>query len=120
MSTACGLGAARLRGYTPCMSKISPRSGFRPSALALALVIALAGCVATGPGGSSNGTEQLRASVDGPLRRAGLSQDCIDSLQLPALGQARGILNDRVNTSREVLQQRQRLRLIGETNCADM
>ena len=102
------------------MCKTSPRPGVRLPICVLPVVLALAGCVATGPGGSSNGTEQLRASVDGPLRRAGLSQDCIDSLQLPALGQARGILNDRVNTSREVLQQRQRLRLIGETNCADM
>ena len=97
----------------------SPRPGVRLPICVLPVVLALAGCVATAPGRSSNGTEQVRASVDGPLRRAGLSQDCIDSLELPALGQARGILNDRVNTSRDVLKQRQRLRAIGERWCSD-
>jgi hypothetical protein len=90
-------------------------SPVRLSLLAIALV--LPACVATAPAGGSDGTAQVRASVEAPLRRAGLSQDCIDTLELPALAQARGILGDRPRTSREVLQQRQRLQTIGRRYC---
>ena len=76
-----------------------------PAALLAAL---LGGCTAaTGPGSAD---DQLRAQVDVPLRRAGISQECIDSLDTTALTHVRSLTLRSPRTSREVLQQRQQLR----------
>lgn len=53
--------------------------------LALSAVVLLAGCETTTPPGANAGAEQLRAQLTPAMRRAGLSEACIQSLSPSAL-----------------------------------
>jgi hypothetical protein len=64
--------------------------------------------------------EQLRAQQTSSLRRAGVPDACIAQLPLSTLGQVRGITEERARTSREVLQQRQRIRVAAGKVCPDI
>jgi hypothetical protein len=86
----------------------------------LALAAGLAGCAATPPAGPGGGHEQLRLSVAPALRRAGVSDACIAQLDLATLAQVKGIANDTPRSSREVLQQRQRLRTAARGACGEI
>lgn len=83
--------------------------------LAALAPLVLSGCVASAPTGSPNA--QLRASQEGALRRAGVSDACIAQLDTSALTQVKGITDTGPNTSREVLIQRQRIRTIAAKEC---
>ena len=90
-----------------------PRTAF------LALLV-LSAC-ATAPGDPGDPQRQLRALVEPDLRRAGISQGCIDSLDAAALTQAYGLTMSQPRSSREVLIQRQRLRsTVGAYYCAEL
>lgn len=89
--------------------------------LLLAALLALPACTATTPGSTEGAERQLRAGVEGPLRRAGISQACIDSLDVTALTHLTGLTNRSPRTSREVLKQRQQLRtFVGQRYCPDL
>jgi hypothetical protein len=87
--------------------------------LPVACLLLLGGCVATAPAGSGGGVEQLRAQQTPNLRRAGVSEACIAQLPLSTLGQVKGITDTRARTSRDVLQQRQRIRTAVDKVCTD-
>ena len=80
----------------------------------------LAGCVATAPGGSGNGVEQLRLQQASTLRRAGVSEACIAELPLSTLVQVQGIAGERARSSKDVLQQRQRIRVAAGRVCPEL
>jgi len=80
----------------------------------------VAGCVATAPDGSGGADAQLRAAVDGPLRRAGVSEACIQSLDIDALTHVRARTLTSPRSSREVLRQRQQLRTFVSRYCPDL
>ncbi|MEL6210594.1 MAG: hypothetical protein AAFR44_10525, partial [Pseudomonadota bacterium] len=85
---------------------------------ALALVLTIAACTEAGPGAAD---EQLRGLVDGDLRRAGISEQCIQSLDTTALTQIRALTVTGPRTSREVLQRRQQLRtFVGQRYCPNL
>ena len=86
---------------------------------ALALSV-LTGCVATAPGGSGNGGEQLRLQQASTLRRAGVSDACIAELPLSTLVQVQGIAGERARSSKDVLQQRQRIRVAAGRVCPEL
>ena len=91
----------------------------RPVLLAACLPL-LAGCVATGPAAFGGGVEQLRAQQTSALRRAGVSDACIAQLPLSTLGQVKGITDTRARSSKEVLQQRQRIRTAAGKVCPEL
>ncbi len=84
-------------------------------ALAAALPLLLSACVAAGPSGSPNA--QLRASQEGELRRAGVSDACIAELDTSALTQVKGITDNSARSSRELLTKRQRIRTVAANAC---
>jgi hypothetical protein len=92
----------------------------------LLAALALGGCNVTTSSGSSTttvstGTEaQLRASVRQPLRRAGVSDACIESLDRSQLTQVRATIQRSPRTSREVLQQNQQLRVFVSRFCPNL
>lgn len=89
-----------------------------PTCVALIAALALAACTQTGPGAAD---EQLRGLVDGDLRRAGISETCIQSLDTTALTQIRALTVTSPRTSREVLQRRQQLRtFVAQRYCPNL
>lgn len=56
-----------------------------PVVTALTAILLLAGCETTTPEGSNAGVEQIRAQLTPAMRRAGLSEACIQSLSPSAL-----------------------------------
>lgn len=92
----------------------------------LSAALALGGCTVTATGGGgtttvSGGADgQLRASVRAPLRRAGVSDACINSLSTSELTQVRNRTQRSPRTSKEVLQRNQQLRVLAERFCADL
>jgi len=92
----------------------------------LLAALALGGCNVTASSGASTTTvsggaeAQLRASVRQPLRRAGVSDACIDSLDQAQLTQVRARTQRSPRTSREVLQQNQELRVFVSRYCPDL
>ncbi|MEL6207097.1 MAG: hypothetical protein AAFR47_17535 [Pseudomonadota bacterium] len=82
--------------------------------LALAVALLIAACTTSG-----DGTDQLRAQVGRDLRSAGVSQDCIDRLELPILAQAKGIANDPTRSSLDAIRKRQRLRYAVSGTCPE-
>ena len=109
------------------MHKPLSRPTFRPILPGLLLAaFALGGCNVTASSGPatttvSSGTEaQLRASVRMPLRRAGVSDACIDSLDQSQLTQVRARTQQSPRTSREVLKQEQQLRVFVSRFCPNL
>jgi hypothetical protein len=82
---------------------------FRAPPFAALLSFALSACATSGPQAPS-ADEQLRAAIDGPLRRAGVSEACIQSLDTNALAQVNAFIQRTPRTSREVLKQQQKIR----------
>ena len=94
-------------------------------ALLTCAALALSGCVvtSTSQGGSvstAGRDAQLRASVDGPLRRAGVSDECINSLDTDALIHVVNLTQRSPSSSREVLLQRQQLRTFVGRYCPQL
>lgn len=89
------------------------RQMYRRSAI---FVLALGlGCASV-----AQANEQLRNLVDGPLRRAGVSDACIDSLDTTALTHIYSLTNKRPRGSSEYLKHRLQLRTFVGRYCPEL
>ncbi|MEM0935704.1 MAG: hypothetical protein AAGJ91_07355 [Pseudomonadota bacterium] len=88
--------------------------------LLLAPTLLLAACVATTPPGRNGGTEQLRASLDDDLSRAGVSDTCIAELDLSTLAQVKTFTDPSPRSSLDVLKQRQQIRTAVSRTCPNL
>ncbi len=87
------------------------------SIAAISIVVLAVGCETTSSPSTNGGTEQLRASLTPSLRRAGVSDACIQQLQSSTLAQVKGITSNSARSSREVLQRQQRIRTAVSKDC---